>query len=209
MDCEKFAMILLVNNIFPCMHSHGAISLMNEHLTGSLIGSVDFYASCKVYVNLLVNLKNIKTCISVFILCVCIENVSGCCIVTESDTDLEVEYQDCGNGRAEAGGLGAGDGESPSDSNTVNQDEDSFSILDGDSLLEVEGPQPEMPPLFVHLTCSVNMKSCHGSMPTQTLPTCLGETLNTPLRVLPLTKAALYSVCLQPFNRILFYTCCI
>ncbi|XP_058634050.1 KICSTOR complex protein SZT2 isoform X12 [Onychostoma macrolepis] len=105
------------------------------------------------------------------------ENVSGCCIVTESDTDLEVEYQDCGNGRAEAGGQGAGEGESPSDSNTVNQDEDSFSILDGDSLLEVEGPQPEMPPLFVHLTCSVNMKSCHGSMPTQTLPTCLGEVI--------------------------------
>ncbi|XP_016092988.1 protein SZT2 [Sinocyclocheilus grahami] len=101
------------------------------------------------------------------------ENVSGCCIVTESDTDLEVEYQDCGNGR----GQGAGEGESPSDSNTVNQDEDSFSILDGDSLLEVEGPQPEMPPLFVHLTCSVNMKSCHGSMPTQTLPTCLGEVI--------------------------------
>ncbi|XP_043097535.1 KICSTOR complex protein SZT2-like [Puntigrus tetrazona] len=105
------------------------------------------------------------------------ENVSGCCIVTESDTDLEVEYQDCGNGRAEAGGKGAGEGESPSDSNTVNQDEDSFSILDGDSLLEVEGPQTEMPPLFVHLTCSVSMKSCHGSMPTQTLPTCLGEVI--------------------------------
>lgn len=82
----------------------------------------------------------------------------------ESDTDLEVEYQDCGNGGAEAGGQGAGEGESPSDSNTVNQDEDSFSILDGDSLLEVEGPQPEMPPLFVHLTCS---------MSTQTLPICL------------------------------------
>ncbi|XP_052454907.1 KICSTOR complex protein SZT2 isoform X6 [Carassius gibelio] len=106
------------------------------------------------------------------------ENVSGCCIVTESDTDLEVEYQDCGNGRAEAGGQGAGEGGSPSDSNTVNQDEDSFSILDGDSLLELEGPQPEMPPLFVHLTCSVNMKSCHGSMPTQTLPTCLGEVIS-------------------------------
>ncbi|KAL1273378.1 hypothetical protein QQF64_029240, partial [Cirrhinus molitorella] len=105
------------------------------------------------------------------------ENVSGCCIVTESDTDLEVEYQDCGNGKAEAGEVEAGEGESPSDSNTVNQDEDSFSILDGDSLLEVEGPQPEMPPLFVHLTCSVNMKSCHGSMPTQTLPTCLGEVI--------------------------------
>ncbi|XP_051562300.1 KICSTOR complex protein SZT2-like isoform X5 [Myxocyprinus asiaticus] len=105
------------------------------------------------------------------------ENVSGCCIVTESDTDLEVEYQECGNGKAETGEQEANDGESPSDSNTMNQDEDSFSILDGDSLLDTEGPQPEMPPLFVHLTCSVNMKSCHGSMPTQTLPTCLGEVI--------------------------------
>lgn len=123
----------------------------------------------------------------VLILCICTENVSGCCIVTESDTDLEVEYQECGNGKAEAGEEEGGEGVSPSDSNTVNQDDDSFSILDGDSLLEVEGPQPEMPPLFVHLTCSVNMKSCHGSMPTQTLPTCLGETLNTLLSFLPST----------------------
>ncbi|KAI7807837.1 KICSTOR complex protein SZT2 isoform X9 [Triplophysa rosa] len=106
------------------------------------------------------------------------ENVSGCCIVTESDTDLEVEYQECENGKAESVEQEVGEGGSPSDSNTVNQDEDSFSILDGDSLLEPEGPQPEMPPLFVHLTCSVNMKSCHGSMPTQTLPTCLGEVIS-------------------------------
>ncbi|XP_039512385.1 KICSTOR complex protein SZT2 isoform X13 [Pimephales promelas] len=105
------------------------------------------------------------------------ENVSGCCIVTESDTDLEVEYQECGNGKAEAGEEEGGEGVSPSDSNTVNQDDDSFSILDGDSLLEADGLQPEMPPLFVHLTCSVNMKSCHGSMPTQTLPTCLAEVI--------------------------------
>ncbi|XP_056315330.1 LOW QUALITY PROTEIN: KICSTOR complex protein SZT2 [Danio aesculapii] len=106
------------------------------------------------------------------------ENVSGCCIVTESDTDLEVEYQECGNVEADAGEAEGATGESPSDSNTVNQDEDSFSILDGDSLLEVEGPQPELPPLFVHLTCSVNMKSSHGSMPTQTLPTCLSEIIS-------------------------------
>lgn len=130
---------------------------------------------------------------SVLIFCICTENVSGCCIVTESDTDLEVEYQECGNGKAEAGEQEGGEGVSPSDSNTVNQDEDSFSILDGDSLLEVEGPQPEMPPLFVHLTCSVNMKSCHGSMPTQTLPTCLGKTLNPLLSFLPLTKPVFYS----------------
>ncbi|XP_073726759.1 KICSTOR complex protein SZT2 [Misgurnus anguillicaudatus] len=106
------------------------------------------------------------------------ENVSGCCIVTESDTDLEVEYQECVNGKAEDVEEEVGEGRSPSDSNTVNQDDDSFSILDGDSLLEPERPQPEMPPLFVHLTCSVNMKSCHGSMPTQTLPTCLGEVIS-------------------------------
>ncbi|KAJ8418574.1 hypothetical protein AAFF_G00000730 [Aldrovandia affinis] len=99
------------------------------------------------------------------------ENVSGCCIVTESDTDLEVEYQERADRRFP-------DNDSLSDSNTVNQDEDSFSILEGDSLLEPEGPQPEMPPLFVHLTCSVNIKNCHGSMPMQTLPTCLGEVIS-------------------------------
>ncbi|XP_061093380.1 KICSTOR complex protein SZT2 isoform X17 [Conger conger] len=99
------------------------------------------------------------------------ENVSGCCIVTESDTDLEVEYQERADRKFP-------DNDSLSDSNTVNQDEDSFSILEGDSLLEPEGPQPEMPPLFVHLTCSVNVKNCHGSMPIQTLPTCLGEVIS-------------------------------
>lgn len=131
------------------------------------------------------------------------ETMSGCRIVTESDTDLEVEYleqagrrsdmlgsssgeeEGTGTGggmgpgagsRGGGGGGGGGEDESLSDSNTVNQDEDSFSILDGDSLLEAEGPQPEMPPLFVHLTCSVNIKNSHGSMPIQTLPTCLGET---------------------------------
>ncbi|XP_060775676.1 KICSTOR complex protein SZT2 isoform X2 [Neoarius graeffei] len=105
------------------------------------------------------------------------ENVSGCCMVSESDTDLEVEYQDQGNEKAEEGDVeeGAGD-DSGSESNTVNQDEDSFSILDGDSVLEA--PEPEMPPLFVHLVCSLNTKSCHGSMPIRTLPTCLGELIS-------------------------------
>ncbi|XP_078141687.1 SZT2 subunit of KICSTOR complex [Centroberyx gerrardi] len=102
------------------------------------------------------------------------ENMSGCCIVTESDTDLEVEYEECPGAKSQ----GDGEEQSLSDSNTVNQDQDSFSILEGDSLLEPEGPLLEMPPLFVHLTCSVNMKSCHGSMPIQTLPTCLGEIIS-------------------------------
>lgn len=94
-------------------------------------------------------------------------------MVSESDTDLEVEYQDQGNGKAEEGDAeeGAGD-DSGSESNTVNQDDDSFSILDGDSVLEA--PEPEMPPLFVHLVCSLSTKSCHGSTPIRTLPTCLG-----------------------------------
>ncbi|XP_070764616.1 KICSTOR complex protein SZT2 [Enoplosus armatus] len=100
------------------------------------------------------------------------ENVSGCCIMTESDTDLVVEYEE------HPGSHGEGEDQSLSDSNTVNQDQDSFSILEGDSLLEPEGPQLDMPPLFVHVTCSVNMKSCHGSMPIQTLPTCLGEIIS-------------------------------
>lgn len=91
--------------------------------------------------------------------------------MTESDTDLVVEYED----RQGACSHVEGEDRSMSDSNTVNQDQDSFSILDGDSLLDGEGPQMDLPPLFVHVTCSVNVKSCHGSMPVQTLPTCLGK----------------------------------
>lgn len=95
----------------------------------------------------------------------------GCCVMTESDTDLVVEYEEHPGTSSHT----EGDDQSLSDSNTVNQDQDSFSILDADSLLDAEGSQMDMPPLFVHVTCSVNMKSCHGSMPIQTLPTCLGE----------------------------------
>ncbi|XP_060887465.1 KICSTOR complex protein SZT2 [Labrus mixtus] len=101
------------------------------------------------------------------------ENMPGC-IMTESDPDLVVEYEEQPDTRTQ----GECEEQSLSDSNTVNQDQDSFSILDGDSLLEAEGPQMDMPPLFVHVTCSVNMKSCHGSMPMQTLPTCLGEIIS-------------------------------
>ncbi|XP_072246292.1 KICSTOR complex protein SZT2 isoform X3 [Leuresthes tenuis] len=102
------------------------------------------------------------------------ENMSGCCIMTESDTDLVVEYEE------DPGTSSHGEGEdrSLSDSNTVNQDQDSFSILEGDSLLEPEGPHLDMPPLFVHATCSVNMKSSHGSTPILALPTCLGEIIS-------------------------------
>ncbi|XP_037624889.1 KICSTOR complex protein SZT2 isoform X2 [Sebastes umbrosus] len=102
------------------------------------------------------------------------EDENMCCIMTESDTDLVVEYEE----QPGTSSHGEGDDQSLSDSNTVNQDQDSFSILEGDSLLEPEGPQLDMPPLFVHVTCSVNMKSCHGSMPIQTLPTCLGEIIS-------------------------------
>ncbi|XP_035987532.1 KICSTOR complex protein SZT2 isoform X4 [Fundulus heteroclitus] len=100
------------------------------------------------------------------------ENLSGSCL--ESDTDLVVEYED----HTGLSSQEEGEERSQSDSNTVNQDQDSFSILDGDSLLEVEGPQLDMPPLFLHVTCSVNMNSSHGSMPIQTLPTCLGELIS-------------------------------
>ncbi|XP_023261700.1 KICSTOR complex protein SZT2-like [Seriola lalandi dorsalis] len=100
--------------------------------------------------------------------------MSGCCVMTESDTDLVVEYEEY----AGPSSHGEGEDQSLSDSNTVNQDQDSFSILEGDSLLDPEGQQLDMPPLFVHVTCSVNMKSCHGSMPIQTLPTCLGEIIS-------------------------------
>lgn len=103
--------------------------------------------------------------------------------MTESDTDLVVEYEE------QPGGTTShteGEDSTASDSNTVNQeqdqdqDQDSFSILEGDSLLDGEGPQPDMPPLFVHVTCTINMKSCHGSTPIQTLPTCLSECWQSP-----------------------------
>lgn len=64
--------------------------------------------------------------------------------------------------------------DSLSDSNTVNQDEDSFSVL-GDSLAEQELLEQDMPPLFMHLTCTVKLRSKHGFMPVRSLPTCLGE----------------------------------
>lgn len=91
--------------------------------------------------------------------------------MTESDSDLVVEYEEHPSPRPQVDS----EAHSLSDSNTVHQDQDSFSILEGDDLLEPEGLQLDMPPLFFHVTCSVKMKSCHGSMPIQTLPTCLGE----------------------------------
>nr|XP_057930082.1 KICSTOR complex protein SZT2 isoform X1 [Doryrhamphus excisus] len=102
------------------------------------------------------------------------EITSGGGVTTESDNDLVVEYEDHPGTRTHTGG----DGRSHSDSNTVNPDQDSFSILDGDSLLEAEGRMLDMPPLFLHVTCSVNAKSCHGSTPIRTLPTCLGEIIS-------------------------------
>ncbi|CAM5172553.1 unnamed protein product [Natator depressus] len=97
--------------------------------------------------------------------------VSGCGIATESDPELEVEYREkLENEFPDVGSL--------SDSNTVNQDDDSFSVLGGDSLNEQELLEQEMPPLFMHLTCSVKLRSQHSSMPVRSLPTCLGEVLS-------------------------------
>ncbi|XP_053549576.1 KICSTOR complex protein SZT2 isoform X2 [Bombina bombina] len=93
-------------------------------------------------------------------------NISTGGIATESDPDLEVEYREHSD-----------NAESLSDSGTVNQDEDSFSVLGGDSLNGHDLPEHEMPPLFVHLICSVSHKNQHGSMPVLTLPTCLGEVI--------------------------------
>ncbi|XP_049584680.1 KICSTOR complex protein SZT2 isoform X10 [Syngnathus scovelli] len=108
------------------------------------------------------------------------EMTSGGCITTESDNDLVVEYKEQPSGGS-IRSLSASEDRSHSDSNTVNQDQDqdSFSILEeGDSLLEAEGPEMDMPPLFLHVTCSVSAKSCHGSTPIHTLPTCLGEIIS-------------------------------
>ncbi|KAM3915556.1 KICSTOR complex protein SZT2 isoform 2-T2 [Leptodactylus fuscus] len=93
-------------------------------------------------------------------------NTSAGGIATESDPDLEVEYREHSD-----------NAESMSESETVNQDDDSFSVLGGDSLNGQEMSELEMPPLFVHLICSVTHKNQHGSMPVLTLPTCLGEVI--------------------------------
>ncbi|XP_044157579.1 KICSTOR complex protein SZT2 isoform X2 [Bufo gargarizans] len=93
-------------------------------------------------------------------------NTSTGGIATESDPDLEVEYREHSDN---AGSM--------SESETVNQDDDSFSVLGGDSLNGQEVPELEMPPLFVNLICSVTHKNQHGSMPVLTLPTCLGEVI--------------------------------
>ncbi|XP_029474648.1 KICSTOR complex protein SZT2 isoform X2 [Rhinatrema bivittatum] len=97
-------------------------------------------------------------------------NVSGCCIATESDPDLEVEYREKSDPEFQ-------DMDSLSESSTVNQDDDSFSILGGDSLNEQETLERDMPPLFIHLICSVTIRNMQGSMPISTLPTCLGEVI--------------------------------
>ncbi|XP_063795396.1 KICSTOR complex protein SZT2 isoform X3 [Pseudophryne corroboree] len=93
-------------------------------------------------------------------------NISTGAITTESDSDLEVEYREHSD-----------NAESLSGSETVNQDDDSFSVLGGDSLNGQDLSEHEMPPLFVHLICSVTNKNQHGSMPVLTLPTCLGEVI--------------------------------
>uniref|UniRef100_UPI00398E855C KICSTOR complex protein SZT2 n=1 Tax=Pristiophorus japonicus TaxID=55135 RepID=UPI00398E855C len=103
-------------------------------------------------------------------------NTSGYCVVTESDPDLEVEYRERSDKELQ-------DADSLSDNNTVNRDDDSFSVLGGDSLNEQDFSDQEMPPLFVHLTCSLGGKKCHGpfsveSIPVESLPTCLSEIIN-------------------------------
>ncbi|XP_030063288.1 KICSTOR complex protein SZT2 isoform X2 [Microcaecilia unicolor] len=98
-------------------------------------------------------------------------NVSGCCITTESDPDLEVEYREKSDPESQ-------DADSLSESSTVNQDDDSFSVLGGDSFNEQETLERDMPPLFIHLICSVTVRNQQGSMPISTLPTCLGEVIS-------------------------------
>lgn len=93
-------------------------------------------------------------------------------MVTESDPELEVEYRESREPDLGPAGL---DSASLSDADTVNPDEDSFSILGGDSPTGPEGLVHDLPPLFLHLTCSVRLRGQHSSVPVCSLPTCLGE----------------------------------
>ncbi|ELW62137.1 Protein SZT2 [Tupaia chinensis] len=101
-------------------------------------------------------------------------DTSACCVVTESDPELEVEYRESREPDLGPAGL---DSASLSDADTVNPDEDSFSILGGDS---PTGPEMhDLPPLFLHLTCSVRLRGQHNSVPVCSLPTCLGQVLSS------------------------------
>lgn len=99
-------------------------------------------------------------------------DTSACCVVTESDPELEVEYRESRELDLGPAGL---DSASLSDADTVNPDEDSFSILGGDSPTGPESFVHDLPPLFLHLTCSVRLRGQHSSVPVCSLPTCLGE----------------------------------
>lgn len=93
-------------------------------------------------------------------------------MVTESDPELEVEYRESREPDLGPAGL---DSASLSDADTVNPDEDSFSILGGDSPTGPDSLVRDLPPLFLHLTCSVRLRGQHSSVPVCSLPTCLGE----------------------------------
>nr|XP_008528150.1 PREDICTED: protein SZT2 isoform X3 [Equus przewalskii] len=102
-------------------------------------------------------------------------DTSACCVVTESDPELEVEYRESREPDLGPAGL---DSASLSDADTVNPDEDSFSILGGDSPTGPESLVHDLPPLFLHLTCSVRLRGQHSSVPVCSLPTCLGQVLS-------------------------------
>nr|XP_045004873.1 KICSTOR complex protein SZT2 isoform X1 [Jaculus jaculus] len=103
-------------------------------------------------------------------------DTSAGCVVTESDPELEVEYRESREPDLEPAGL---DSASLSDADTVNPDEDSFSILGGDSPTGPESLVHDLPPLFLHLTCSVRLRGQHSSVPVCSLPTCLGQVLSS------------------------------
>ncbi|KAB0391156.1 hypothetical protein E2I00_016908, partial [Balaenoptera physalus] len=103
-------------------------------------------------------------------------DTSACCVVTESDPELEVEYLESREPDLGPAGL---DSASLSDADTVNPDEDSFSILGGDSPTGPESLAHDLPPLFLHLTCSMRLRGQHSSVPVCSLPTCLGQVLSS------------------------------
>uniref|UniRef100_H0XD15 SZT2 subunit of KICSTOR complex n=1 Tax=Otolemur garnettii TaxID=30611 RepID=H0XD15_OTOGA len=109
-------------------------------------------------------------------------DTSTCCVVTESDPELEVEYRESREPDLGPTGL---DSASLSDADTVNPDEDSFSILGGESPTGPESLVHDLPPLFLHLTCSMRLRGQHSSVPVCSLPTCLGQVL-TSLEVPPI-----------------------
>ncbi|XP_032809002.2 KICSTOR complex protein SZT2 isoform X1 [Petromyzon marinus] len=94
----------------------------------------------------------------------------------DDDEDDDGDEQKDDNGEVEFSSDGTIDAADRENDFEIDDDDDDDS--DGDGCGDNGGDGGDgLPPLFVHLTCSVSVRNQHCSMPVRTLPTCLGEVL--------------------------------